>query len=109
MATSATYWPGGRSRSFASSSRGRASGWVNAASAIDLGKLGGSYTRLREFSTALVQSARENDPGTVDFRALTTIKLSEAPKLAEVAQNRIALLGQNCAHQLASFVDGIGS
>lgn len=45
-------------------------GLSNAASAIDLGKLNGSYANLQKFSTWLVQQARHNAPGTSDMREI---------------------------------------
>lgn len=45
-------------------------GLTNAASAIDLGKLDGSYTPLRKFSVWLVEQARKNAPGTRDIREI---------------------------------------
>ena len=45
-------------------------GLTNAASAIDLGKLGGSLPQLRAFSTWLVAQARANAPGTSDLREI---------------------------------------
>ncbi len=45
-------------------------GLSNAASAIDLGKLGGSYVGLRAFSVWLVAQARTDGPGTGDMREI---------------------------------------
>jgi hypothetical protein len=45
-------------------------GLSNAASAIDLGKLGGSYGNLRTFSKWLVSRARANALGTADMREI---------------------------------------
>lgn len=45
-------------------------GLTNAASAIDLGKLDGSYANLRTFSKWLVAQARKNAPGTRDLREI---------------------------------------
>jgi len=45
-------------------------GLSNAASAIDLGKLDGSYSGLRTFSRWLVARAREDAPGTRDMREI---------------------------------------
>lgn len=45
-------------------------GLSNAASAIDLGRLDGSYTPLRAFSVWLVAQARVNAPGTSDMREI---------------------------------------
>lgn len=53
----------------AQTTRDRA-GLTNAASAIDLGKLGGSLPQLRAFSTWLVAQARANVPGTSDLREI---------------------------------------
>jgi hypothetical protein len=53
----------------AQTTRDRA-GLSNAASAIDLGKLGGSYVALRAFSIWLVEQARHNAPGTSDMREI---------------------------------------
>jgi hypothetical protein len=41
-------------------------GLTNAASAIDLGKLGGTYQNLREFSDWLARRCVKHDPATVD-------------------------------------------
>lgn len=41
-------------------------GLTNAASAIDLGRLGGSYAQLRAFSDWLARRCVKNDPATVD-------------------------------------------
>lgn len=43
-------------------------GLSNAASAIDLGRLGGSLTNLYAFSSWLVERCRTNQPGTSDLR-----------------------------------------
>lgn len=43
-------------------------GLSNAASAMDFGKLDGSYVHLREFSKWLVAQCRANRPGTSDIR-----------------------------------------
>lgn len=43
-------------------------GLSNAASAIDLGKLGGSLRNLYRFSEWLVEQCRANEPGTADLR-----------------------------------------
>lgn len=45
-------------------------GLSNAASAIDLGRLGGSLGELRAFSVWLVDRARANAPGTSDLREI---------------------------------------
>lgn len=45
-------------------------GLSNAASAIDLGKLDGSYVKLRTFSRWLVEQARSNADGTDDMREI---------------------------------------
>jgi hypothetical protein len=45
-------------------------GLTNGASAIDLGKLNGSYGQLRSFSSWLVAQARKNAPGTIDIREI---------------------------------------
>lgn len=45
-------------------------GLTNGASAIDLGKLEGSYGELRSFSSWLVSQARKNAPGTIDIREI---------------------------------------
>ena len=47
-----------------------AAGLSLAASAIDLGRLDGSYDRLRAFSRWLVSRARDNAPGTSDMREI---------------------------------------
>jgi hypothetical protein len=47
-----------------------AAGLTNAASAMDLGRLDGSLVKLREFSSWLVDEARENQPGTSDMREI---------------------------------------
>jgi hypothetical protein len=43
-------------------------GLTNGASAIDLGRLGGSYAGLRDFSIWLVDACRVNAKGTADMR-----------------------------------------
>lgn len=45
-------------------------GLSDAASAIDLGKLGGSFANLRAFSRWLVNQAQHNAPGTLDIREI---------------------------------------
>lgn len=45
-------------------------GLTNAASAIDLGAIDGSYVQLRAFSQWLVSRARANAPGTIDMREI---------------------------------------
>jgi len=45
-------------------------GLTNAASAIDLGRLNGTYAGLRQFSKWLVDEARHNKPGTSDMREI---------------------------------------
>jgi hypothetical protein len=45
-------------------------GLTEAASAIDLGKLNGSFRQLRDFSKWLVADARANAPGTSDMREI---------------------------------------
>jgi hypothetical protein len=45
-------------------------GLTEAASAIDLGKLGGSFAKLRSFSGWLVKQAQVNRPGTSDIREI---------------------------------------
>lgn len=53
----------------AKTARDRA-GLTNAASAIDLGRLGGTLINLATFSRWLVQQARANAPGTSDMREI---------------------------------------
>lgn len=45
-------------------------GLTEAASAVDLGKFGGSFTGLRSFSTWLVDRCKAGDPGTDDIREI---------------------------------------
>lgn len=45
-------------------------GLTNGASAMDFGKLNGSYGHLRDFSKWLVDQARHNAPGTFDMREI---------------------------------------
>ena len=45
-------------------------GLTNAASAIDLGRLGGTLSGLRKFSAWLVAEAQKDEPGTADIREI---------------------------------------
>jgi len=45
-------------------------GLTDAASAIDLGRLGGSFAKLREFSVWLVAEGQKDAPGTSDIREI---------------------------------------
>jgi hypothetical protein len=62
--------PGLGSRDYSAQTARDRAGLSNAASAIDLGRLGGSLANLRDFSSWLVERCRTNQPGTADFREI---------------------------------------